>query len=146
MRPVDDPVTSNSERASAAGRRHQMKRSLPRSPRKMSWLLAVSVVLALFPFATPKGFGAPPLDECEKAVLSHAKVANLRLSQSASVHSGNVRVKYTVSNFGPCAAHQTTLTVLLPTDYVFVKADSLKRVWTCAPSGATVTCTLESTL
>ena len=112
----------------------------------MSWLLAASVVLALFPFATPKGFGAPPLDECEKAVLSHAKVANLRLSQSASVHSGNVRVKYTVSNFGPCAAHQTTLTVLLPTDYVFVKADSLKRVWTCAPSGATVTCTLESTL
>src|SRR5712691_4667906 len=146
MRSADDSVTSNPERASAAGRRYQMKRSLPRSPWKMGWLLAASVVLALLPLGAPKGFGASPQRECEKLSISKSQVANLGLSQSASFDGANVRVKYTVSNFGPCAAHQTTLTVLMPTDYVFVKADSLKGDWTCAPSDTLVTCTLQSTL
>jgi hypothetical protein len=55
-------------------------------------------------------------------------------------------VKYAARNFGPCAAEHTTLTVLLPTDYAFVKAESLKGQWTCTPSEATVTCTLKSPL
>jgi uncharacterized repeat protein (TIGR01451 family) len=75
-----------------------------------------------------------------------APIADLAMTQSAAQSGQNVSYTLTVTNNGPCVAHNVTIQDTLPPGFVFISFQSISPgTWQCTPSeGNVVLCVLES--
>ncbi len=112
---------------------------------RFRWMLVTGVALVLLTagLISTAGLGRADSAPCEPPPNS---VAQLFLSQSASVVGSDVSYALTVYNIGPCSATNATITDLLPVGFTFNGCVSVKGAWSCSVDGQKVTAILGSNL